>query len=86
MQELEESDYKTALLLRSRDCRGYGDALASACTTFGSWKLVMVAGKSETEPGRGRKDPYGGGGENDGREEERSGQGASKTHTYEVCT
>jgi len=41
----------------------------------------MVAGKSETEPGRGRKDPYGGGGENDGREEERSRQGASKTHT-----
>jgi hypothetical protein len=44
----------------SRDCRGYGDARASACTTFGSWKFVIVAGKSEAEPGRGRKDPYGG--------------------------
>lgn len=62
----------------SRDCQGYEDALASACTTFGLWKLVMIAGKSEAEPGRGRKDPYGGGGANDGREE-RSGQSASKT-------
>jgi hypothetical protein len=52
----------------SRDGREYGDALASARTTFGSWKLVMVAGKSEGEPGRGRKDPYDGGGANGGRE------------------
>jgi len=67
----------------SRDCRGYGDARASDCTTFGSWKFVMVAGKCEAEPGWGRKDPYGGG-ENDGKEEG-SRQGASKTHTLN-CT
>jgi hypothetical protein len=32
-------------------CRKYGGALASESTTFGSWKLVMIAGeKVDTRP------------------------------------
>jgi hypothetical protein len=55
MQKLDKTHCKALYRFSGQQMPGkrprYGGALASACTTFGSWKLVMIAGrKGETRP------------------------------------